>query len=126
MDYVADALCKDHEISQIICSSVIFLLCGYDPPQLNTTLLDAIVHHTPAGASVDTVAQYGQMINSGNLKGFDYRDKKKNQEVYGQEEPPVYDVKKVTAPVVAYWGDNDWLAQSPVRLMCTGTERKAT
>ena len=53
------------------------------------------------------------MINSANLQAFDF-GKKKNEEVYGTPDPPVYDVKKVTAPVVTYWGDNDWLAQPPV------------
>jgi len=113
MDFISDYTCQDKDIAQVICSSVIYLLCGFDSPQMNTTLLQAITHHTPAGASVDTVAQYGQMINNKKLMAFDYRNKEKNQEVYGQPNPPVYDVTKVTAPVVAYWGDNDWLAQPP-------------
>ena len=113
MDTISETTCKDKDILQAVCSSIIFLLCGWDQPQLNTTLLEAITHHTPAGASVNTVAQYGQMINSANLRAFNF-GKKKNKEVYGTPDPPVYDVKKATAPIVAYWGDNDWLAQTPV------------
>ena len=43
---------------------------------------------------------------------FDYKDR--NQEIYGQDTPPDYDLGKVTAPVALYWGDNDWLAQQTV------------
>ena len=43
---------------------------------------------------------------------FDYGDR--NQEIYGQDTPPDYDLDKVTAPVALYWGDNDWLAQQTV------------
>ena len=43
---------------------------------------------------------------------FDYGDG--NQDIYGQETPPDYDLTKVTAPVALYWGDNDWLAQQTV------------
>merc|ERR1711992_418276 len=31
---------------QEVCSSVLFLLCGFDQAQLNKTMLDTIVHHT--------------------------------------------------------------------------------
>ena len=40
----------------------------------------------------------------------------KNLEIYGQEEPPEYDVTQITAPVALYWSDNDWLAE-PVVIM---------
>ena len=43
---------------------------------------------------------------------FDYGDG--NQDIYGQETPPDYDLTKVTAPVALYWGDNDWLAAQTV------------
>ena len=36
-----------------------------------------------------------------------------NMEKYGQEEPPEYKIEKVTAPVAAYWSENDWVS-SPV------------
>jgi len=42
---------------------------------------------------------------------YDYGTKAKNQEVYGQDLPPDYDLSKVTAPVALYWGPNDLLSQ---------------
>jgi len=118
MDWISDKTCKDKDIFQPICSTIIFMIAGWDIPQLDTSMIDQIATHTPAGASSHTVAQYGQMINSANLQAFDF-GKKKNEEVYGTPDPPVYDVKKVTAPVVTYWGDNDWLAQPPDVLRLT-------
>ena len=34
-------------------------------------------------------------------------------EIYGQKDPPEYHLELVTAPVAAYWSENDWLA-SPI------------
>lgn len=33
-----------------------------------------------------------------------------NQNNYGQDTPPLYNAAKVTAPMITFWGDNDWLA----------------
>lgn len=33
---------------------------------------------------------------------------------YGQSTPPLYDPTKVLAPVISFWGDNDWLADPVV------------
>ena len=43
--------------------------------------------------------------------------KEKNIEIYGQEDPPEYDVTKITAPVALYWADNDWLAEPVVYIL---------
>ena len=42
--------------------------------------------------------------------------KKKNIEIYGQEEPPEYNISMITAPVATYWSDNDWLGDPVVSL----------
>ena len=36
--------------------------------------------------------------------------KRENKEKYGQETPPIYNPQKVTAPVAAYYSENDWMA----------------
>ena len=35
-------------------------------------------------------------------------------EKYGQEHPPIYDIKNIDIPIATYWGDNDWLAEPTV------------
>ncbi len=42
---------------------------------------------------------------------------KANMEEYGQPTPPPYNLTKVTAPVVLFWGENDWLAAPKVKLL---------
>lgn len=44
---------------------------------------------------------------------YDY-GKRQNREKYGQDTPPVYSIDKVTAPVAAYWSENDWLSAPQV------------
>jgi len=107
MDWMASFFCHEGSL-QGICSNIIFVLCGFDEPQVNKTLLETIMHHTPAGASTDSFVHFAQEINSKKFRGYDYGEG--NNDVYGQDTPPDYDLKKVTAPIALYWGENDWLA----------------
>jgi len=111
MDALADLLCDEDSVPEL-CGSVLFLLCGFDSAQLNMTLLDTIVHHTPAGASSKTLVHYAQEMSSHNDYEFCMYDfgKRENRERYGQDTPPVYSIEKITAPVAAYWSENDWMA----------------
>ena len=40
--------------------------------------------------------------------------KRENRERYGQDTPPIYSIEKITAPVAAYWSENDWMAAPEV------------
>jgi len=92
-----------------LCSNILFLLCGYDYAQLNSTRLPIYLAHTPAATSVQTTVHYAQLIQSGNFRKFDY-GKTKNKLYYRQETPPSYDLNAVTTKVALFWSDNDWLA----------------
>ena len=52
---------------------------------------------------------YFQVANSTEFTAYDYGTPEANLKAYGIPTPPVYDLKKVTVPVAAYYGDNDWL-----------------
>jgi len=108
MDFLGATICHQQSLLQGLCSNVVFILCGFDSAQLNTTQLPIILHHTPAGASVRSLVHYAQGVNSGEFRQYNH-GKKENLAIYGQEEPPKYDVSKITAPVAFYWSDNDWL-----------------
>jgi lysosomal acid lipase/cholesteryl ester hydrolase len=112
MDIIADLFC-DEGILQGICSSVIFVLCGFDEAQLNRTMLETITHHTPAGASTNTILHYGQEVNTGRFQHYDH-GKAENLDIYGQENPPKYHIDALTVPVAAFWSLNDWLADEAV------------
>ena len=66
MDILAELVCDEDTLPEL-CGSVLFLLCGFDNEKLNTTLLDTIVHHTPAGASSKTLIHYGQEMAASNI-----------------------------------------------------------
>ena len=112
MDFLAEKVCNENE-NPILCSSIIYLISGFDVAQTNLTNLDTILSHTPAGTSTRTVLQYAQEVNSDKFSCMDH-GKKGNMERYGQEMPPEYHPEHVTAPVAAYWSDNDWLAHITV------------
>ena len=48
IDFLADFVC-DSFLNDEVCGSILFLLCGFDEAQLNATMLETIMHHTPAG-----------------------------------------------------------------------------
>jgi len=110
MDCIATLFCQEGSIVQGFCSNILFMLVGFDSPQMNKTLVSTIMHHTPAGASSHTLLHYAQEINSGSFEGYDWGSKKKNEQHHGTATPPVYSLKDVTGPVALHWGDNDWLA----------------
>merc|ERR1719228_1511090 len=118
IDCLASLFCKEDEMTQGICSNILFILCGYDNSQLNKTLLPDILHHTPAGASTHTILHYAQEKNTGGFHAFDWGSDKKNMEHHQSTTPPVYSLSGVTAPVAAYWSDNDYFAE-PGDLMQT-------
>jgi len=109
MDCLASMFCHEG-LTQGICSNILFLLCGYDKPQMNTTLLETIMHHTPAGASTNTLLHYGQGIVSGEFQGYDWGSKKENFQHHGPHGIPTYKLEDVTTPLAVYYGMNDWLA----------------
>ena len=112
LQLLSDLFC-DPSWLQPICSSVLFLLCGFNPDQLNETLLPTITEHTPAGASTKQVIHYAQEVNWAEFQKYDF-GKADNQQIYGQETPPLYSVGNVHVPVATYFGENDWLTARAV------------
>ena len=98
---------------KIVCSNSFLIFTGYDREQLNVTLLPEMAKVWPAGASTKMAAQYAQSMRSGKFSKFDY-GLRENLEVYGQEEPPEYNLEMVTVPVATYWGLNDFYAPEEV------------
>jgi len=115
MDCLASLFCHEG-VTQGLCTNILFVLCGFDSAQMNQTLLETIIHHTPAGASTATILQYAQEVTSNGFHGYDWRDDKLNFQHHGGP-PPTYDLHDVTAPLAVYYGQNDWLANEQDVLM---------
>jgi len=107
MDCLASLFC--HSATADLCSNILFIIAGFDEQQMNKTLLDTIMHHTPAGASTHSLLHYGQLKATGGFHGYDWGSDKLNYQHHNGP-VPTYDLGKVVTPVALYWGDNDWFA----------------
>jgi hypothetical protein len=75
MDWIAGTFCHEGSL-QGICANIIFVICGFDEAQVNTTLLETIMHHTPAGASTNSFVHFAQEINSSNIFVYIFESRK--------------------------------------------------
>jgi lysosomal acid lipase/cholesteryl ester hydrolase len=109
VDIFADIFCSWDKDDADACRDVLFLFCGFDPANINTTRLPVYLSHNPAGTSVKNVVHYNQEYVSGKFRKFDYgRDG--NMAQYGVPSPPPYNVTELSIPTAIFTGGNDWLA----------------
>lgn len=80
-------------------------------------MVPVVTAHTPAGTSTHTVIHFLQLMKSGKFRQFDF-GKRRNLRKYGSDQPPGYDLSKVTAKVGLFYGQNDWLAVPGVSKNC--------
>ncbi|XP_045451039.1 lipase 1-like [Melitaea cinxia] len=106
---VGEIFCADEAITQPICSSIIFLICGWNENQHNATMLPVMLGHTPAGAAIRQFAHYGQSITNKDFRRYDH-GLLENIVTYGSAIPPRYDLSQITAPVFLHYSDGDPLA----------------
>jgi len=77
--------------------------------QVNMTRIPIYMSHTPAGTSTKNILHLSQMINSGKFCKYDY-GKLGNQERYGSDKPPEYDLSRVRVPTIVVYGTLDVIA----------------
>lgn len=73
------------------------------------TLLPVILGHTPAGSAINQLLHYGQEVDSGKFRKFDY-GRVENLIRYKHTSPPDYDLNNIRTPVALYYSQDDWLA----------------
>lgn len=102
--------CEINEVEKYICENTLFVICGFDKEQYNSTLASVIFAHSPAGTSTKTLVHYAQEIQEqGNFQKFDY-GKQENRNRYSQDFPPSYNLSNVEVPVALLYAQNDYLA----------------
>merc|ERR1712212_1295814 len=111
IDCLATLFCNNPATVDL-CSELIFIIAGADSNQLNDTLIDAFMHHSPAGTSSKTLLHVLQLVKSGGFHGFDWGSKiaNNNHHGLGHGDIPTYNLNDVEYPVAVYFGDNDLLA----------------
>jgi pimeloyl-ACP methyl ester carboxylesterase len=77
----------------------------------NTARFPVILAHEPGGTSVMNMMHWQQMVQypAYYMQKFDYGTAE-NMQVYGQATPPRYDLSQIRAPIAAYFGVYDELA----------------
>ncbi len=83
---------------------------------MNYTLQSLFFSHVPDSVSTKTLVHFLQLIKSGEFRNFDYGSSYENKKRYGQDfnEPPVYNISKISTPMIFVWSDNDNLATPKV------------
>lgn len=109
MREVGRRVCHRDGLFRRVCSNVMFLLGGFNAAQLNESMVPVMLGHVPAGASTEQMVHYGQLMRSDRFGQYDH-GWLANWREYGSLRPPVYDLRKVWAPVVLHYSLNDWLA----------------
>uniref|UniRef100_A0A224YSS1 Lipase n=1 Tax=Rhipicephalus zambeziensis TaxID=60191 RepID=A0A224YSS1_9ACAR len=101
-------LCARYRQSAICTKAFNFFNGGF-PIEMNVTRFPVYMSNNPAGSSARNMFHFAQIIRTNHFQHFDWGPIK-NKRIYGQAEPPQYDITKITAPVALYWSDGDVLA----------------
>jgi lysosomal acid lipase/cholesteryl ester hydrolase len=108
---LGQTVCGINTMTKILCGNTLFAICGFNPKQLNTTILPLILAHIPAGSSTKQLLHYAQEINSGKFHQYDYGFFS-NLKRYSSWKSPNYDLSKITAPLYFFYSTNDWISSS--------------
>ncbi|XP_050072240.1 lipase 1-like [Anopheles maculipalpis] len=92
-----------------ICVQLVEQLVGPNPNGTDRLAQHIVAGHNPSGASSKQLLHFAQLNLSGRFQQFDYERKEQNLAHYGRENPPSYNLTTVTAPVVIFYGLNDWM-----------------
>ncbi|XP_041985087.1 lipase 3-like [Aricia agestis] len=95
--------------SERVSSNLKFVVSGVDTAGMDWEMMPIIAKHLPAGASTRQIKQFGQAKAAGQLRKYDYGSEV-NMKVYGQQEPPKYNMTDVQVPVAIYYSEEDLLA----------------
>ncbi|KAJ8869891.1 hypothetical protein PR048_028900 [Dryococelus australis] len=107
---LASKICSDMTpLLQLLCTSTLSSIEGSTSENLNKTHLVINFSHFPAGASVQTLAHFGQNMLSGNFNEYNY-GAEENRALYGRETPKPYRLQQVTIPVILYCGGKDLMS----------------
>lgn len=86
-----------------------FVVCGFNKKQLNSTILPVIFGHTPSGTSLRTLVHYAQLVSNfkETFQYFSYG--LKNTYIYQSVFAPEYHLERVTAPSYCFYSRGDRL-----------------
>ncbi|KAH7946600.1 hypothetical protein HPB52_001844 [Rhipicephalus sanguineus] len=112
-----EMLPKDFQLMglvRLLCGGVAKRVCTFLGDRLNNvgsryinlTRTTTYLCHIPAGTSTKNIIHFGQLVGSKRPQKFDY-GASKNQQLYGQRKPPLYNLSRVTTDVGIFWSKGD-------------------
>ncbi|XP_003473591.2 gastric triacylglycerol lipase [Cavia porcellus] len=106
---LATEICS-REMVDRLCRNALFIFCGFDSKNFNTSRLDVYLSHNPAGTSVQDVLHWAQECRSGKFQAFDWGSPYQNMLHFNQSTPPYYNVTAMSVPIAVWNGGQDMLA----------------
>ncbi|XP_062540108.1 lipase 3-like [Armigeres subalbatus] len=91
-----------------VCEEFIGQLTGPHPETYSPKLMAAYTGHAPSGASVRQLMHFAQVARTGHFRQYDH-GRKENLQTYSHWKPPMYNLTASSAPVLIYYGRNDWM-----------------
>ncbi|XP_017365604.1 gastric triacylglycerol lipase isoform X3 [Cebus imitator] len=107
--FLATEVCSRETLNRV-CSNALFIFCGFDSKNFNTSRLDVYLSHNPAGTSVQNIFHWTQAVKSGKFQAYDWGSPAQNMMHYNQPKPPYYNVTAMNVPIAVWNGGNDLLA----------------
>lgn len=84
-----------------ICDIMLSAMTGNNLKRANHSLTPVVAHHIPEGTSILNVLHFGQMIESGEFRAFDFGPEE-NFRRYGTKVNPYYPIKNIISPDIAF------------------------
>ncbi|XP_010331600.1 gastric triacylglycerol lipase isoform X2 [Saimiri boliviensis] len=107
--FLATEVCSRETLNRV-CSNALFIICGFDSKNFNTSRLDVYLSHNPAGTSVQNIFHWTQAVKSGKFQAYDWGSPVQNMIHYNQPKPPYYNVTAMNVPIAVWNGGKDLLA----------------
>lgn len=73
-----------------------------------------VINNSPNTISTKQLVHFGQLIKSGRFQKYDYRTSA-NLRIYGQSEPPMYNLSKIEGNLFVYYGAKDVVTPDKVK-----------
>ncbi|XP_073959951.1 lipase 1-like [Choristoneura fumiferana] len=108
---VIELVCTQEGISDLFCVTLgVLPASGFDPKRLESSFLPILFSHYPAAISRKNLLHHNQLISNKRFMHYDYGPKE-NMKRYGFAVPPEYNLRKVTAKIAIFFGNNDNLSR---------------
>ncbi|KAG5669636.1 hypothetical protein PVAND_017520 [Polypedilum vanderplanki] len=109
LTFLTDVFCHTDLITIEFCKFVYKLVCGFNENGTETDMnnMALMMRLLPRAVSLKQIVHFSQLLHTERFLHYNYGEK--NIEIYGQNEPPEYDLRNVQIRIYIYAGKNDLL-----------------